>query len=112
MPMYYYVSVPVLPDVVRHQSNSVEILTYLVQEGESVRAGMPLVRVRNWWAVMELDAVGSGRLLKAFFMPRTNVQIGNPVAIIDCVDLEDAPRGTETCHLRIVKTVRHRPGRE
>jgi pyruvate/2-oxoglutarate dehydrogenase complex dihydrolipoamide acyltransferase (E2) component len=95
MAVYYYVSVPQLPDGVRHQRNSVEVVKYLAVEGVSLVMGTPLVRVQNWWAVMELDAVGAGILSNAFFRPGTHVRVGHPLAIIDC-DPEDAPQGEET----------------
>jgi pyruvate/2-oxoglutarate dehydrogenase complex dihydrolipoamide acyltransferase (E2) component len=105
---YYFVKIPILSAEVQHQSHAVDIVEYLVAEGDSVAAGTPLARVENWWALMEFDAVGPGILTKAFFDRGTRVRIGEPFAIIVC-DPESAPAGTESARLRIVGTRRIKP---
>jgi pyruvate/2-oxoglutarate dehydrogenase complex dihydrolipoamide acyltransferase (E2) component len=102
---YYFVKVPDLPPEVQHQSRAVDIIEYLVAEGDAVAAGTPLARVENWWAVMEFDAVGPGILTKAFFDRGTRVRIGDPFAIIVC-DPESASTSTESARLRIVGALR------
>jgi pyruvate/2-oxoglutarate dehydrogenase complex dihydrolipoamide acyltransferase (E2) component len=105
---YYFVKIPDLPPEVQQQSRAVDIIEYLVAEGDPVAAGTPLARVENWWAAMEFDAAGPGILTKAFSDRGTRVGIGDPFAIIVC-DPESAPAGTESARLRIVGTRRTKP---
>ena len=109
--MYYFANIPHLPPSVHHQSGMVEVLKYLVKEGDNVPAGAPLMRVQNWWAIMEIDASGAGVVSKTFFTRGTHVNVGDPFAIIAC-DPEDRPRTRteETCILRIIERVREKPG--
>jgi pyruvate/2-oxoglutarate dehydrogenase complex dihydrolipoamide acyltransferase (E2) component len=107
--LYYYVNVPRLPSAVQHQSGTVEIVRYLVREGDRVSARTPIVQVQNWWAVMEFDAVGTGFVSKTFFERGTNVKVADPFAIIIC-DPEDRPRTEESCIVRIVERLRDKPG--
>jgi pyruvate/2-oxoglutarate dehydrogenase complex dihydrolipoamide acyltransferase (E2) component len=74
-----------------------------------VSIGTPLVRVQNWWAVMEFDAACKGMVSKNFFEPGTHVRVGDPFAIILC-DPEDRPRTDESCVLRVTKQLRDKPG--
>jgi pyruvate/2-oxoglutarate dehydrogenase complex dihydrolipoamide acyltransferase (E2) component len=67
---YYFVKIPDLPPEAQHQSRAIDIIEYLVAEGDTVAAGTPLARVENWWAVMELDAMGPGILTKSIFRSR------------------------------------------
>jgi pyruvate/2-oxoglutarate dehydrogenase complex dihydrolipoamide acyltransferase (E2) component len=107
--LYYYVNVPRLPPPVQHQLGSVEVMRYLVKERADVAAGTPPIRVRNWWAVMEFDAVGAGVISKTFFECGTFVKVADPFAIIIC-DPEDRPRTEESCVVRVVERLRDKPG--
>jgi pyruvate/2-oxoglutarate dehydrogenase complex dihydrolipoamide acyltransferase (E2) component len=109
VPVYYYVNVPRLPPAIQHQSGAVEVIRYLVTEGDRVSAGTPLVRVQNWWAVMEFDAAGAGFVSKTFFDRGTHVNVASPFAIITC-DPEDRPRTEESCVVRVIKRLRDKPG--
>lgn len=109
MILYYYVNVPELPRAVQHQSGSVEVIKFLVKEGDQVSAGTPLMQAENWWAILEFDAVGAGVVSKTFFDRGTHVKINHPFAIILC-NPEDRPRTEESSSVRIVQHVRHKPG--
>jgi len=109
MIIYYYVKVPELPAAVQHQSGTVEVIKYLVKEGDRVSAGIPLMQATNWWAILEFDAVGSGLVSKTFFARGTHVKTHDPFAIILC-DPEDRPRTEESSFVRIVEHVRRKPG--
>jgi pyruvate/2-oxoglutarate dehydrogenase complex dihydrolipoamide acyltransferase (E2) component len=106
--IYYYVKVPQLPPDVTHQNGTVEVMEFLVDEGETVAAGYPLVRVKNWWAVIEFDAIDVGVVSKTFFSRGTSVKIGDPFAVVIC-EPERRPRTDDTCRLRIVERLRHKP---
>jgi pyruvate/2-oxoglutarate dehydrogenase complex dihydrolipoamide acyltransferase (E2) component len=108
MILYYYVNVPRLPPAIQHHSGSVQVLKYLVNEGDRVSVGTPLIQAENWWALMEFDAAGAGFVSKTFFSPGTHVKVGDPFAIIIC-DPEDRPRTEESCVLRMVENVRVKP---
>jgi pyruvate/2-oxoglutarate dehydrogenase complex dihydrolipoamide acyltransferase (E2) component len=108
MPLYYYVPVPELPAKIAHQSNSVRIVEYHVQEDQKVEPGTPLVTVENWWAKMQIDSTSPGYVSKLFFSPGTDVRVGDPFAIITC-DGEDAPAGRPASALRILTITRQKP---
>jgi len=115
MLLYYYLRVPELPAEVAHQSGSVQVLEYLVEEGQQIGSGTPLVRVENWWARMEFDSEGAGVFAKAFFPKalfgdRTPVLIGDPFAIMVC-EPEARPHASAGCSLRVVETLRAKPDR-
>jgi pyruvate/2-oxoglutarate dehydrogenase complex dihydrolipoamide acyltransferase (E2) component len=107
--IYYYVNVPELPAAVQHQSGTIEVVKYLVNEGDRVSAGTPLMQAKNWWAMLEFDAVGAGVVSKTFFTRGTHVKIHDPFAIILC-DPEDGPRSGESSLVRVVEHVRRKPG--
>jgi pyruvate/2-oxoglutarate dehydrogenase complex dihydrolipoamide acyltransferase (E2) component len=105
---YYFVKIPDLPPEVQHRNRTVDIIEYIVAEGDPIVAGTPLARVENWWAVMEFDAVGPGIITKPFFDRGTSVRVGDPFAIIVC-DPERAPTSTESARLRIVGALCTKP---
>jgi len=111
MPFWYYSSVPRLPPEVAHQSNLVEIRSYLAAEGSAIDVGSPIAVVENYWAVMTLKANGKGILKKTFFDRGTSVKIGDPIAIIGA-DGECMPYGRELVMLEVTEHKRSKPERD
>jgi len=107
---YYFVRVPDLPKDVSHQSGTVELVEYSVPEGAIVRKGDVIAIVKNWWAQMNLRAVGPGQVTKTFFDPQTHIKIGDPIAVVVC-DPEDAPKELGTAVLEVIRTIREKPAR-
>lgn len=102
---YYFVNVPKLPKQISHQMGTVELVEYRVKEGEKVEKGQAIAIVQNWWARMELKAIGSGYISKTFFNKGTHIKEGDPLAIIVC-DPEDGPRGNGTSEIAIIESIR------
>jgi len=111
MPFWYFFPVPQIPPEVAHQSNQVELVKYLANEGDKVDKGMPIALVENWWAIFRLSANGPGILKKTFFDPGTSITVGDPIAII-AADGEDIPYGQSHSVLEVVKMKREKPPRK
>lgn len=105
---YYFVKVPKLPNQVSHQQGTVELVEYLVSEGQRIEKGQVIAIVQNWWARMTLRAIGPGYIGKTFFRRGAHIKEGDPLAIIDC-DPEDGPRDNETSSLEVIENIRIKP---
>ena len=108
---YYFVTIPELPQEVAHQSNSVELVEYVTQEGQEVGPGTPIATLENWWAVLQIEANGRGYLHKAFFPRGTHIKIGDPLAVVFC-DGEDAPYGRPSSTINVLTLKRRKPTKE
>jgi pyruvate/2-oxoglutarate dehydrogenase complex dihydrolipoamide acyltransferase (E2) component len=105
---YYFIKVPKLPKDLSHQRGAVELVQYSAQEGQSIQRGQVIAVVENWWARMELKAIGPGILSKTFFDRYTSINEGDPLAIVIC-DPEDGPKDAATCELTVVERIRSKP---
>jgi pyruvate/2-oxoglutarate dehydrogenase complex dihydrolipoamide acyltransferase (E2) component len=108
MPFWYFFKIPKLPAEVSHQSNTVEVGEYLLEEGDPVKPGTPIATVENYWARMRLKANGKGILRRTFFRPSTTVKIGDPIAIIGA-DGDDIPYDKDYSLLEVVEIKRKKP---
>ena len=102
---YYFIRVPKLPKDLSHQRGTVELIEYGAPEGQSIQRGQVIAVVENWWARMELKAIGPGILSKTFFDRQTSIKEGDPLAIVIC-DPEDGPQDAVTCELTVVERIR------
>lgn len=68
-----------------------EILEWLVQPGEDVRADQPLVSVETAKAVVEIPAPVSGRLGKIHFETGDLVEVGQVIASFETGEVAEAP---------------------
>jgi pyruvate/2-oxoglutarate dehydrogenase complex dihydrolipoamide acyltransferase (E2) component len=105
MPFWYFFKIPQLPPAVSHQSNQVELQKYLCAEGDAVEVGTPLAMIENYWAVMRLNANGKGIVRKIFFAAHSQVNVGDPIAIIDA-DGEEIPYSDAYSLLEVIKEKR------
>jgi pyruvate/2-oxoglutarate dehydrogenase complex dihydrolipoamide acyltransferase (E2) component len=108
MMSYYFVRIPKLPRDISHQSGAVTLIEYAAREGQMIQPGEVIAVVENWWARMQLKAIGPGLLSKTFFASGTAINEGDPLAILIC-DPEDGPKNDATCELTVVKAVRPKP---
>ena len=112
MLVYHFVRIPELPPDVRHQSNFVEIVEYLAAEDRDIGVDTPILRVRNWWAEMEILSGVDGHLVTTIFKGRIcvggSVNVGDPVALV-LLDPEDQPKNREIPTLRITKRLHEKP---
>jgi pyruvate/2-oxoglutarate dehydrogenase complex dihydrolipoamide acyltransferase (E2) component len=105
--IYYFVTIPEFPQEGAHQSSLVELVEYATQEGQEVIPGTPIATVENWWAILQIEANGRGYMQRTFFPPRTNVRIGDPIAIILC-DGEDVPYGQPKSMISVLRIKRRK----
>jgi len=110
--LHYFIKIPKLPYEVHHQWNAVQIVRYVVKEGQSINAEIPILIVENWWAEMEILADGRRVLAKNIFDSRLcsggYVQVGEPIALVLC-HAEDAPRSKSNSIIRVLKIEREKP---
>ncbi|HXZ26947.1 MAG TPA: biotin/lipoyl-containing protein [Terriglobales bacterium] len=105
MPFWYFVRVPELDPTVQHQSGTVDVVRYLLNEGDQVSPGTPLALVENYWALLRIAATGPGYVSKTFFRPGMTVKVGDPIAIVNA-DGEDLPYDKPSATIEVVERKR------
>lgn len=110
MPFHYFLPIPKPDAAVADQSGQVELVEWLVKEGDSVQPGTPVALARTWWAMLEIKAAGRGIVGRRIFDPGIRVKVGDPIAVI-YADGEDIPYGEATSTSRTVEVLRAKPTR-
>jgi hypothetical protein len=112
----HLIKVPQLPHEVRDQFNAVEIVEYLTREKESVKEGQPIVRVKTWWAVLDILSTVKGRIEKNFYdnpaIKSSRIGIGEPLQLVfsdpdDLIGLKSEPFG----EIKVVQILREKPNK-
>jgi pyruvate/2-oxoglutarate dehydrogenase complex dihydrolipoamide acyltransferase (E2) component len=80
--MQYTVNLPVLGDTTR----SAVITSWIVNVGESVEAGDPLVNVESDKAAVEVPSPVAGVVLSHLVAEEDEIEIGVPIAVIETRD--------------------------
>jgi len=60
----------------------ITVLKWLKKEGEAVKRGDPLCEIQTDKAVMELESVAQGVLLKQVVVENTDVEVGEVIAYV------------------------------
>jgi pyruvate/2-oxoglutarate dehydrogenase complex dihydrolipoamide acyltransferase (E2) component len=107
MPFWYFLRVPILGPEVNHQSNAVDVRKYLIRGGKFFDSGTPIIEVENYWAVMQLRAVGRGTFRKSFFDHHESVRIGDPIGIV-AADGDDQIYDRDNLSVKILEVKRQR----
>ena len=110
MSCYYFFPIPKLDPEVSHQSNQVELVRYVVEEGSEIIPGTPIAIVENYWAVLQIEATNNGIVSKTFFGPHTWIQVGDPIAIIIC-DVEGSTSDGPYSVAKVIKIKKEKPPR-
>src|SRR5215471_1259410 len=71
----------IIPDV-GASSDCVEIIRWLVKEGQFVQAGEPLLEIQSDKALMEVESFCDGWLRRILAEPGESVRLGGEVAIL------------------------------
>lgn len=110
MLFHYFLAVPKPDAAAADQSGQVELVEWLVKEGDAVQPGTPVARVHTWWAIVEVRASGRGLIGRLIFNAGTHVKVGDPMAVV-YADGEDIPydKATSTCHT--VQVLPNKPSR-
>ena len=71
-----------MPDLGTTES-SVAVLNWLVESGERIERGQPLLEVETDKTTLQVEAVASGRIESLLVEPGENVETGTAIAVID-----------------------------
>jgi len=72
-------------------SNTVKVLKWLVEPGQAVKQGQPILEVETDKAAMEVEAYTSGTLCEILAYPDTDVEVGQVIGIIEVVGESATP---------------------
>ena len=61
----------------------VKVIKWLIEVGQKVERGQPLMEVETDKATMEMESVASGILKKTFVQPEDEVAVGAVIAIVE-----------------------------
>ena len=61
----------------------VKVIKWLIEVGQKVERGQPLMEVETDKATMEMESVASGILKKTFVRPEDEVPVGVVIAIVE-----------------------------
>ena len=71
-----------MPDLAVTEAD-IEIIRWLVEPGQPVKRGQPLVEVQTDKAAMEVESIGTGILIEACAAPKDKVEVGQVIAVIE-----------------------------
>jgi pyruvate dehydrogenase E2 component (dihydrolipoamide acetyltransferase) len=70
---------------------TVKVIGWLIQPGQEVRQGQPLLEVETDKATMEVEAYVSGTLREIIAPQDTDVEVGQAIAVIETLEAEPEP---------------------
>lgn len=71
-----------MPDLAATESD-IEIIRWLVEPGQTVKRGQPLVEVQTDKAAMEVESIAGGTLVETCAGPKDKVEVGEVIAVIE-----------------------------
>lgn len=74
-----------MPDLSATEAE-ISIIRWLVEPGQPVKRGQPLVEVQTDKAAVEVEALASGILAETCAAPEQNVEVGQVIAVIEVQD--------------------------
>jgi pyruvate/2-oxoglutarate dehydrogenase complex dihydrolipoamide acyltransferase (E2) component len=74
-----------MPDLSTTEGTEIAIVKWLVDEGQPVRRGEPILEVETDKAVQEVEALATGTLRTQLVRPGDNVAVGTLIAMIEVV---------------------------
>ncbi|MBI3881196.1 MAG: hypothetical protein HY301_14175 [Verrucomicrobia bacterium] len=111
--LWYLVSVPDLPHEVKDQFKAVEIVHYHTREKQMVDVGTPILRVKTWWALLDLVSTGKGQIEKNLFdnpaVRGCRVSIGHPLSLVFANADEQVYAKPPYCEVRVVEILKVKP---
>ena len=67
--------------------DEIEVIRWLVEPGQLVKRGQPLVEVQTDKAAVEVESIATGMLLEICVAPEEKVAVGQVIAVIEAADL-------------------------
>lgn len=71
-----------MPDLAATESD-IEIIRWLIEPGQAVKRGQPLVEVQTDKAAMEVESIAAGILIETCAAPKEKVEVGQVIAVIE-----------------------------
>lgn len=71
-----------MPDLSTNE-DTIKVLRWLVEPGQAVKRGQPLLEVETDKAAMEVESVAAGVLLETCAAPDEEVEVGKVIAVIE-----------------------------
>jgi YD repeat-containing protein len=72
-----------MPDLATNEGEEILITQWLVEVGQLVKRGQPLLEVETDKAVMEVECVANGRLKAVHVQPGDSVPVGHIIATVE-----------------------------
>ena len=74
-----------MPDLAANEAE-IEVIRWLVERGQPVKRGQPLVEVQTDKAAMEVESIAAGILAGTCVAPEEKVAVGQVIAVIEASD--------------------------
>jgi pyruvate/2-oxoglutarate dehydrogenase complex dihydrolipoamide acyltransferase (E2) component len=74
-----------MPDLSANEAE-IAVVRWLIETGQPVKRGQPLVEVQTDKAVMEVEAIATGTLAEICAKPEENVKVGQVIAVIEVTE--------------------------
>ncbi|MFH1571502.1 MAG: lipoyl domain-containing protein [Gemmatimonadota bacterium] len=71
-----------MPDLSANEAQ-IKVLRWLVEPGQPVKRGQPLLEVETDKAAMEVEAVAAGVLVETCAAPDDEVEVGQVIAVLE-----------------------------
>jgi len=78
-----------MPDLSANEAE-IKVVKWLIEPGQSVKRGQPLLEVETDKATVEVESIASGILVDVCAAAETAVAVGEVIAVIEAGDLSSA----------------------
>jgi pyruvate dehydrogenase E2 component (dihydrolipoamide acetyltransferase) len=75
----------IMPDLSANEAE-IAIVRWLIDPGQPVKRGQPLVEVQTDKAAVEVEAIATGKLLECCAAPEEVVTVGQVIAVIEAAE--------------------------
>jgi len=75
-----------MPDLSANEAE-IEVVRWLIEPGQAVKRGQPLVEVQTDKAVVEVEALATGVLVEHCVAPGAVVTVGQAIAVLEIAEL-------------------------
>lgn len=72
-----------MPDLSTNEGSEIAVTKWLVEVGQPVKRGQPLLEVETDKAVQEVECIATGTLKETLVNPGASVPVGEPIAVIE-----------------------------
>ena len=79
-----------MPDLAATDS-AIKLLRWLVEPGQTVKRGQPLLEIETDKAIMEVESIATGVLKEVRALPEDLVNVGQVIAVFELADAAPGP---------------------